>query len=100
MVDEVDSILVDEARTPLIISGPAEESTELYYKLDKVVRQLEKGPAYEVDEKDHAVSLTEEGIRRAEGLLGVENLYDEMNMRLVHHITQALRAHELYRRDV
>ncbi|MBI2496232.1 MAG: SEC-C domain-containing protein, partial [Candidatus Omnitrophica bacterium] len=100
IVDEVDSILVDEARTPLIISGPAEESTELYYRLDKLVRQLEKGPAYEVDEKEHAVSLTEEGIRRSEQLLGIENLYEETNMRLVHHINQALRAHELYQRDV
>ena len=100
IVDEVDSILVDEARTPLIISGPAEESTELYYRLDKLVAKLEQGSAYEVDEKDHAVSLTEEGIKRCEELLGIENLYDEMNMRVIHHIHQALRAHELYRRDV
>jgi preprotein translocase subunit SecA len=100
IVDEVDSILVDEARTPLIISGPAEESTDLYYKLDKLVPKLAKGEDYEVDEKEHAVSLTEPGIKHAEELLGVGNLYDEMNMRLVHHIHQALRAHELYRRDV
>jgi preprotein translocase subunit SecA len=100
IVDEVDSILIDEARTPLIISGPAEESTELYYRLDKLVSRLEKGSAYDVDEKDHAVSLTEAGIKRSEELLGVDNLYDEMNMRLVHHINQALRAHELYKRDV
>ncbi|MBI4341996.1 MAG: hypothetical protein HY599_01370, partial [Candidatus Omnitrophica bacterium] len=100
IVDEVDSILIDEARTPLIISGPAEESTDLYYRLDQVVRKLEQGPHYEVDEKEHAVSLTEEGIKRAEELLSVENLYDELNMRLVHHINQALRAHELYQRDV
>jgi preprotein translocase subunit SecA len=99
IVDEVDSILVDEARTPLIISGPAEESTDLYYRLDKLVRQLSKGAHYEVDEKEHAVSLTEEGIRRCEELLGVENLYDEQHMRMVHHINQALRAHELYRLD-
>ncbi len=100
IVDEVDSILVDEARTPLIISGPAEESTDLYYKLDKLVQKLEKGASYEVDEKDHAVSLTEEGIKRCEELLGIENLYDETQMRVIHHINQALRAHELYRRDV
>ncbi len=100
IVDEVDSILIDEARTPLIISGPAEESTDLYYRLDAVVRRLNKGPHYEVDEKQHAVTLTEEGIRHAEGLLGVSNLYDEGNMRLVHHINQALRAHELFKRDV
>ncbi|MBI4354452.1 MAG: SEC-C domain-containing protein [Candidatus Omnitrophica bacterium] len=100
IVDEVDSILVDEARTPLIISGPAEESTDLYYRLDTIVRRLSKGPHYEVDEKQHAVTLTEEGIRHAEGLLGVSNLYDEGNMRLVHHINQALRAHELFKRDV
>ena len=100
IVDEVDSILVDEARTPLIISGPAEESTELYYRLDKLVAKLEKGAHYEVDEKDQAVSLTEDGIKHSEELLGVGNLYDEMNMRLVHHIHQALRAHELFKRDV
>jgi len=100
IVDEVDSILVDEARTPLIISGPAEESTELYYRLDKVVSRLAKSTDYEVDEKQHAVSLTEEGIGRCEELLEVENLYDELNMRLVHHINQALRAHELFKRDV
>ncbi len=100
IVDEVDSILIDEARTPLIISGPAEESTELYYRLDKLVARLNKGADYEVDEKEHAVSLTEDGIKHSEELLGVANLYDEMNMRLVHHIHQALRAHELYKRDV
>lgn len=100
IVDEVDSILVDEARTPLIISGPAEESTELYYRLDKLVGKLANGADYEVDEKAQSVALTEPGIRHAEELLGVENLYDELNMRLVHHITQALRSHELFRRDV
>ncbi|MBI2104293.1 MAG: SEC-C domain-containing protein [Candidatus Omnitrophica bacterium] len=100
IVDEVDSILIDEARTPLIISGPAEESTDLYYRLDKLVGRLEKGGHYEVDEKEHTVSLTEDGIRRSEELLGVDNLYDESNMRLVHHINQALRAHELFQRDV
>src|SRR3989338_6926723 len=100
IVDEVDSILIDEARTPLIISGLAEESPDKYYRLDAVVRRLTKEPHYEVDEKQHAVTLTEEGIRHAEELLGVCNLYDEGNMRLVHHINQALRAHELFKRDV
>ena len=100
IVDEVDSILVDEARTPLIISGPAEESTELYYRLDRLVRQLKTGSDYEVDEKEHAVTLTEGGIKRSEELLGVANLYEESHMRLIHHINQALRAHELYKRDV
>ena len=100
IVDEVDSILIDEARTPLIISGPAEESTDLYARLDKVSRQLKKGDMYEVDEKAHTVALTDAGIAKSEELLGVANLYDETNMRLVHHIHQALRAHELFRRDV
>ena len=100
IVDEVDSILVDEARTPLIISGPAEESTELYYRLDKLIAKLGKGTDYEVDEKEQAVSLTEDGIKHSEELLSVANLYDESNMRLIHHIHQALRAHELFQRDV
>jgi len=100
IVDEVDSILVDEARTPLIISGPAEESTELYYRIDKVVGRLTKASDYDVDEKQRAVSLTEEGIKRCEELLGVANLYEELNMRLVHHLNQALRAHELFKHDV
>jgi len=100
IVDEVDSILIDEARTPLIISGPAEESTDLYYRLDKVVGQLQKDAHFEVDEKQRTVALNEDGIKRCEDLLGVDNLYDELNMRLVHHINQALRAHELFKRDV
>ena len=100
IVDEVDSILIDEARTPLIISGPTEDSTDLYYKLDQVVRKLSKETHYEVDEKEHAVTLTEAGIKHCEQLLGVENLYDEAQMRTVHHINQALRAHELYHIDV
>ncbi|MBI2174885.1 MAG: preprotein translocase subunit SecA, partial [Candidatus Omnitrophica bacterium] len=100
IVDEVDSILIDEARTPLIISGPAEESTDLYYRLDKLIRRLTKAEDYEVDEKEHAVSLTEKGIQHCEEMLSLQNLYDETNMRLIHHIQQALRAHELYRKDV
>ncbi|MBI3312044.1 MAG: preprotein translocase subunit SecA [Candidatus Omnitrophica bacterium] len=100
IVDEVDSILIDEARTPLIISGPAEESTELYYRIDRIVPKLEKSADYQVDEKAHSAVLTEEGVKKAEGLLGVENLYEDTNVTLVHHIQQALRAHTLYRRDV
>ena len=100
IVDEVDSILIDEARTPLIISGPAEESTELYYRIDQIVPKLAKDADYEIEEKTHTVALTEEGIRKAERLLGVDNLYDDLNMQLVHHIDQALRAHNLYKRDV
>jgi len=99
IVDEVDSILVDEARTPLIISGPAEESTELYYQLDGVARRLAKERDFTVDEKAHAVALTEEGIAKAEGLLGVQNLYDFANQRYVHHLTKALEAHQLRRCD-
>ncbi len=100
IVDEVDSILIDEARTPLIISGPAEESTDLYYRIDRIVPQLVKETDYTVDEKAHSAVLTEEGIKKAEKLLAVENLYEGGNVQLVHHINQALRAHTLYRRDV
>jgi len=99
IVDEVDSILVDEARTPLIISGPAEKSTELYYTIDKLVRWLKKKKDYEIDEKDQTVALTEEGVTKAEKRLGVSNLYQDTQMELVHHINQAIRAHELYERD-
>ncbi len=100
IVDEVDSILIDEARTPLIISGAAEESTQLYYEMNKLVPRLRKDEDYEVDEKDHNVTLTESGVLKVEGLLGVGNLYEPSNMHLVHHAVQALRAHELYHRDV
>ena len=100
IVDEVDSILVDEARTPLIISGPAEESTDKYYQVDRIVPRLEKASHYEVDEKGRNVVLTEEGVRRSEELLGIENLYDGQHIDYVHHINQALRAHLLYQRDV
>ncbi|MCD6318318.1 preprotein translocase subunit SecA [Candidatus Aerophobetes bacterium] len=99
IVDEVDSILIDEARTPLIISGPAERSTELYYHIDKLVRRLRKERDYEIDEKDQTVALTEEGVAKAEKMLGVSNLYQDTQMELVHHINQAIRAHELYERD-
>ncbi|MBI3616408.1 MAG: preprotein translocase subunit SecA [Candidatus Omnitrophica bacterium] len=100
IVDEVDSILIDEARTPLIISGPAEESTELYYRIDRIIPNLAKGADFTVDEKAHSAVLTEEGVKKAEGLLNVGNLYEDTNITLVHHINQALRAHTLYERDV
>src|SRR5207245_314043 len=116
IVDEVDSILIDEARTPLIISGPADESTDLYYKIDRIIPKLrraativegklseieaEKKGDFIVDEKARAVALTEEGIASCERLLNVENLYDPRNMTMLHHIQQGLRAHALFRRDV
>jgi len=100
IVDEVDSILIDEARTPLIISGPAEESTELYYKIDKIIPRLTKEEDYTIEEKTRTVTLTEEGVEKAEKLLGVKNLYDPANMDVLHHTNQALRAHTLFKRDV
>ncbi|MBU2495245.1 MAG: preprotein translocase subunit SecA [Candidatus Omnitrophica bacterium] len=99
IVDEVDSILVDEARTPLIISGPAEESTSLYYQVDKIVPRLEKNKDFADEEKTKSVYLTEDGIRRVEKLLGIDNLYDQNHIKMVHHIQQALQAHIHYRRD-
>ena len=122
IVDEVDSILIDEARTPLIISGPAEASTDLYYEVDKIIPKLKKGEVHQgqiktedrerleasgdyiVDEKHKTVSLTEAGIAKAEQLLAHRmeggSLYDPANMPLLHHVQQALRAHTHYRRDV
>ncbi|MBI3014013.1 MAG: preprotein translocase subunit SecA, partial [Candidatus Tectomicrobia bacterium] len=100
IVDEVDSILVDEARTPLIISGPAEESTDKYDKIDRTIPRLRAGRDYQVDEKYRAVTLTEEGVTKSEGLLGIENLYDLSNIDTLHHINQALKAHTLFKRDV
>ena len=100
IVDEVDSILIDEARTPLIISGPAEESTQLYYQIDRIIPRLAQGTDYTVDEKAHTAILTEEGVKKAEGLLNVGNLYEDTHITLVHHINQALRAHTLFKRDV
>ncbi len=99
IVDEVDSILIDEARTPLIISGPAEESTDKYYKIDRIILRLDAAKDYKQDEKAHTVTLTEEGIQHAEKLLGVENLYENTQIDLIHHIHQALRAHVLFKRD-
>jgi preprotein translocase subunit SecA len=116
IVDEVDSILIDEARTPLIISGAADESTELYFRIDRIIPRLRRAATivegklseieeqkegdFIVDEKSKAVSLTEQGIASCERLLSVDNLYDPQHIDVLHHIHQALRAHTLYRRDV
>ncbi|MGB4503942.1 MAG: preprotein translocase subunit SecA, partial [Syntrophaceticus sp.] len=99
IVDEVDSILIDEARTPLIISGQADKPTDLYYKIARVIPKLKKETDYQVDEKLHTVALTEEGTRRVEELLGIQNLSDENNLELAHHVYQGLRAHALMKRD-
>ncbi|MDZ7642292.1 MAG: preprotein translocase subunit SecA [Desulfurivibrio sp.] len=100
IVDEVDSILVDEARTPLIISGPAEVSTELYVKVNVLIPRFEAETHYTVDEKARSVALTEEGVALGEELLGVENLYDPRSIEQLHHLNQALKAHVLFKRDV
>jgi len=100
IVDEVDSILIDEARTPLIISGPAEESTDKYYKVDRIVPKLRRDIDFQIDEKARTVSLTEEGVEKTEKLLAVGNLYEPQNMDWVHHTYQALKAHMLFKRDV
>jgi len=100
IVDEVDSILIDEARTPLIISGPAEESPEIYYRVNSIVRYLEKDKHFTLDEKVKTVILTEEGIAKAESLLKIDNLYDPKNIDVLHALHQALRAHHLFNKDV
>jgi preprotein translocase subunit SecA len=118
IVDEVDSILIDEARTPLIISGPSEASSELYYSVNRVIPMLKEGEVIEsrdgrvgqtvreytgdftIDEKAKTATLTEEGVAKVEGLLGVQNLYDPSNIELLHHVNQALKAHALFKRDV
>ena len=113
IVDEVDSILIDEARTPLIISGPSEESVDKYYRIDRIIPRLTKGEEidegdgkksttgdYLVDEKAHQASLTDDGVEKVEQLLGIRNLYDPENMEVLHGVNQALRAHALYDRDV
>ncbi|MEN8264020.1 MAG: preprotein translocase subunit SecA, partial [Nitrospirota bacterium] len=100
IVDEVDSILIDEARTPLIISGPSEESTDKYYKIDKFIPKLKKEEDFTIDEKAKSAILTEEGNVKVEKLLGVGNLYDPANVELVHHVNQGLRAYSLFKRDV
>ena len=100
IVDEVDSILIDEARTPLIISGPAEESTDKYYKINRIIPSLKKESDYTIEEKTRTVALTEEGNLHVERLLNAGNLYDPSNVDLVHHVHQALKAHALFHRDV
>jgi len=100
IVDEVDSILIDEARTPLIISGPAEKSTHLYYQVNGIIPSLKAEQDYTKDEKARSVALTEEGVAAAERLLQVENLYDPRNIETLHHVNQALKAHTLFKRDV
>jgi len=100
IVDEVDSILIDEARTPLIISGASEESTDTYYVVDRVIPRLKPEEHYTIDEKMRTVALTEDGVTRVERLLGVDNLYDPRNILLLHHANQGLRAHTLFKRDV
>src|SRR5246500_4594776 len=100
IVDEVDSILIDEARTPLIISGPAEESTDKYYRIDKIIPKLIQEIDYTLDEKHRTATLTEEGVSKCERMLGLGNLYDPAHMELIHHVYQGLRAHTLYKRDV
>jgi preprotein translocase subunit SecA len=113
IVDEVDSILIDEARTPLIISGPSEGDTDIYYRCDRIIPKLVRGEEMKdkygnktttgdflVDEKAHTAALTEEGVSKCERLLGVENLYDPVNIDILHTCQQALRAHTLYKRDV
>ncbi|MDP2991734.1 MAG: preprotein translocase subunit SecA, partial [Deltaproteobacteria bacterium] len=100
LVDEVDSILIDEARTPLIISGLGEESTELYYRVGKIIPKFRSEQDYVVEEKTRTVVLTEEGVARAEKLLKTDNLYDPKNIETLHHVNQALRAHTLFKKDV
>jgi preprotein translocase subunit SecA len=100
IVDEVDSILIDEARTPLIISGSAEESADLYVKVDRLIPRLTREVDYTVDEKAHSAMLTDDGVEKMEGLLQVDNLFEASNIQLVHHVNQALRAHTLYKRNV
>lgn len=100
IVDEVDSILIDEARTPLIISGPSEDSTDLYYIIDKIIPYLKRDIDFTIDEKSRTITLLEEGITKVENLLKISNLYDPSNMNILHHVNQALRAHHLFKRDV
>ncbi|MFA6473887.1 MAG: preprotein translocase subunit SecA [Patescibacteria group bacterium] len=99
IVDEVDSILIDEARTPLIISGPSQTPSEQYYKFADLVQRLEEGPDYNLDEKLRAVTLTEQGIGKIEKWLGVGNIYDVGGVEMVHHVEQALKAHALFKKD-
>ncbi|SMB91450.1 protein translocase subunit secA [Thermanaeromonas toyohensis ToBE] len=99
IIDEVDSILIDEARTPLIISGQAEKPTEMYYRIARIIPKLKAGEDYHVDEKAKVATLTEAGVAKVEKLLGIDNLYDDANIELAHHVLQALKAHTLMKRD-
>ena len=100
IVDEVDSILVDEARTPLIISGPTDENTDKYYKINRVIPGLKKEAHYSIDEKARSVVLTEDGVARVEKALNVDNLFDPAQMETLHHVNQGLKAHTLFKKDV
>jgi len=100
IVDEVDSILIDESRTPLIISGPAEKSTSMYFTADNIVPRFKEEEDYIIDEKARSATLTESGVAKAESALKIDNLYDPKNIELLHHINQALKAHTLFKRDV
>ena len=100
IVDEVDSILIDEARTPLIISGPTDQTTDLYYRINAIIPQLKAETDYTIEEKTKTAALTEDGNARVEKLLGVDNLYDPAHMDMVHHVVKALQAYTLYKRDV
>ena len=100
IVDEVDSILIDEARTPLIISGPAEKSTDLYYQVNRIIPRLARDKDYVIDEKSRTSVMTDKGVAKAESILNVDNLYDQKHIELLHHINQALKAHTLFKRDV
>src|SRR6185369_3394932 len=100
IVDEVDSILIDEARTPLIISGQAEASSQKYKTINEIIPRLRKDEHYVVDEKGHSVSLTDDGVDAAQKLMAVSNLYDPVNLESLHILNQCLRAHTLYKRDV
>src|ERR1700679_2149818 len=103
IVYEVDSILIDEARTPLIISGPTDDSTDLYYRIDRQIRSdggLAKEIDYIVDEKSKTASLSNLGVDKMEQRLGIQNLYDPNNIEILHHVNQGLRAHVLFKRDV
>ncbi|AGA70791.1 protein translocase subunit secA [Desulfitobacterium dichloroeliminans LMG P-21439] len=99
IVDEVDSILIDEARTPLIISGEADKPTELYFRVAMIIPRLKPEEDYNVNEKDRVVTLTEQGVSRVETMLAVENLFDDLHTELAHHVNQALKAHALFKRD-
>ena len=100
IIDEVDNILIDEARTPLIISGPAEESTDKYYKVNKLVPSLKKEEHFQVDEKARTASLTEEGVSKMEKALNIENLYDPSNIETLHCLNQAVKAHAIFKNEV